>query len=151
MLWPLSECFPPQTWTAWTKQGMVISDVTGNNRTVIKAFTVYHWFEILIGWMGHARLHVAQLNSLLKLFLREHDKLLTDSLDHHKYVVATTNIWVLYSLAHTDIFLERNSLTFWRGYNPITVGFVVNNVFILIKQRNGNNVRNTLPIEPEVQ
>ena len=100
--------------------------------------------------MGHARLHVARLNSLLHLFLCEHAKLLVDCLDHHKGVVVTTNIQVWNSLSHSDIFLEQNSRTFWRGDNPITVGVVVNNISILLKLRNGKQVRNNLLIESEV-
>ena len=86
MIWPLSNRFLSQTWTVWTKQGTVISDVTGNNRAVIKTFTAYQLFELLIGCMGHVCFHVAQLNSLIHFFLCEHAKLLTDSLDHIKYL-----------------------------------------------------------------
>ena len=149
-LGPLSNCFPSQTWTVWTKQGTGISDVDGNNRAVIKTFTAYQLFELIIGWMGHARLHVALLNILLHLFLREHAKLLTDNLNHNKGVVVTMNIQVCHSLAHTKIFLEKMSLTFWRGDNPISAGVVVNDLSIFLQLRNVKQVRNTLPIDTEL-
>ena len=47
-LWPLSNCFPPQTCAVWAKYGMGISDVTGNNRAMIKTFTAYHLLKCLI-------------------------------------------------------------------------------------------------------
>ena len=95
-----------------TKQGTGISDVIGNNREVINTYTDYQLFELLINWMGHARLNVERLNSFLQLFFHEHAKLLTDSLDHNKGVVVTANIQVWNSLAHTNVFLEQKSLTF---------------------------------------
>ena len=100
--------------------------------------------------MGHVSLNDVPLNSLLHLFFCEHAKLLADSLDHHKGVVVTTNIQVWHSLAHTEIFLEQKSLTFCRGDNPITFGVLVNSIYILINRRNGNQVGNTLLIDPEV-
>ena len=100
--------------------------------------------------MGHVRLHVALLNRILHLSLREHSKPLAVSLDHHKGVVVTRNIQVWHYLTHTDIFLEQKSLKFWRGDNPIAVGVVVNEVYILTKLRNGKQVCNTLLIETEV-
>ena len=147
---PLSNCFPSQTWKVWTKQGTSIIYVTGNNREVIKTFTAYQLFEHLIGWMGHARLHVARLNILLHLFLREHARLLTGSLDHKKGVVVTKHIQVWNYLAHTKIFLEHKSLTFWRGDKPIALGVLVNAISIFLKLRNEKQVHNTLLIDPEL-
>ena len=131
-------------------QGTGISEFTRNNRTVIKTFTAYELFELLIGWMGHVRLNVVQINRLLHFFLCEHAKLLADSLDHHKGVVVATNIQVWHSLPYTDIFLKKESLTFWSGDNPITFGVVVNNISILLKLRNGKQVCNNLLIELEL-
>ena len=57
-LWPLSNCLPPKTWLIWAKDSTGISDVIGNNRAIIKAFSAYHLFELLIIRMSHTRLHI---------------------------------------------------------------------------------------------
>ena len=57
-LWPLSDCFPPQTWSIWAKDSTGISDPIGNNREIIKAFPDYHLFELLISRMIHTSLHI---------------------------------------------------------------------------------------------
>ena len=100
--------------------------------------------------MGHARLHVARLNSLLHLFLHEHAKLLNGQFGSlQRCHGCHEHPGMAFPRTYQNISVTK-SLTFWCGKNPIMVGGILYYIYILINLINGKQVSNSLVIEPEV-
>ena len=100
--------------------------------------------------MSQTRLHIMWRDFAINRMFCEQAKFLTNSLEKSKCLVIVLDIQVWNSLAHTSVLFFFKSLTFWCCYNPISLGILVNGVSILFKLGNGEKVRNTLLIEPEI-